>query len=348
VPDNSQVCIAVDHTGGYYSAPIVYFLTSRGYTIYYLASRSIKDAKERFLHEENKTDKLDSAMLAYLLYLRDAYGSSLNITATIADLESRAALLRSLVLQRKQYVKLAHQAANRLHQYLLAIFPEGELTHFTQLLKIIPFYPTPLDMLKSNRLEKIKGINEEKRDTILTLAKQTVGVPGDHYRWAIQDLCTQLTEAKRKSESMANALKKEVEQHPYGEILLSFPFISEITSATLIGIIRDINYWQNKKKLKKALGVHGREYISGAGSGIRRPGRSGSREAKSLLYLACRGCIRDSTPANDFKDYFEKQMRHNKIWIKAIVSTCSKMAEIIYHCLKSGEKYSYQGKYKLH
>jgi transposase len=348
VPDIKQISIAVDHTGGYYSAPIVNFLTSRGYNIVYLASQSVKAAKERFLREENKTDKIDSAVIAYLLYLRASLGLSLNISATVADLESKATLLRSLVLQRMQYVKLANQTTNRLHQYLLAVFPEGELKYFRQLLKILIYYPTPNDMLKSNGLKKIEGISDEKRNSILALARNTVGVPGAQYRWIIKDICIQRAEALHKSESMERMLEKEVRKHPYGEILFSFPYIKGVISATLIGIIKDINYWPNKNKLKKALGFYGREYISGAGLATKRPGKGGSRNAKRVLFQACFGCLRNNSPPNDFKDYYEKQRSHGKIYSKAIASTSGKMVEIIYHCLKSGEKYSYQGKYKLH
>ena len=116
---------------------------------------TVKAAKERFLGEENKTDKLDAAILAYLLYLRDSQGSSLHITATKADLNSSATLLRSLILQRMQYVKLSTQATSRLRQYLLAVFPEGESKYFKQLLKIVSYYPIPVDILNSNQLKDI-------------------------------------------------------------------------------------------------------------------------------------------------------------------------------------------------
>ena len=77
VTNVNQVSIAIDHTGGHYSEPISYFLKSKGYAVYYLGTASIKAAKERLLGEENKTDKIDSATLAYLLYLRDFYKVSL-------------------------------------------------------------------------------------------------------------------------------------------------------------------------------------------------------------------------------------------------------------------------------
>ena len=33
--------------------------------------------------------------------------------------------------------------------------------------------------------------------------------------------------------------------------------------------------------------------------------------------------------------------------MKALVATMGKLAEIIYHCLKTGEPYEYQGEYKV-
>jgi len=68
-----------------------------------------------------------------MLYLRDAHGLTFRISAMIPELGSKAAALNSLVLQRWQLNKLATQATNRLHQFLLAVFPEGEAQHFAQL-----------------------------------------------------------------------------------------------------------------------------------------------------------------------------------------------------------------------
>jgi hypothetical protein len=76
--------------------------------------------------------------LAYLLYLRDLYKINLNITATSADFESQSYLMRSLLLQSQYYRKLEKQTTNRLHQYVHAVFPEGEETYFRACLKIQP------------------------------------------------------------------------------------------------------------------------------------------------------------------------------------------------------------------
>ena len=88
IGDGDDVSIAVDFTGGHYSEPITYFLKSRGYNVFYLTPMGVKAAKERFLGEENKTDNIDAATSAYLLYLRDKHGVSLHITATTPRLSN--------------------------------------------------------------------------------------------------------------------------------------------------------------------------------------------------------------------------------------------------------------------
>ncbi len=128
--------------------------------------------------------------------------------------------------------------------------------------------------------------------------------------------------------------------------MLSFPYIGEIAAATIIGIIKDMGRWPDKKKLKKALGVYSSLTQSGSNSGRTRQGKEGSRHGRRVLFQVCFGCIKTSTPANDFKDYYLRQVARGKPRIKALVSTMGKLAEIIYHCLKVSEPYQYQGKYR--
>ncbi len=93
-----------------------------------------------------------------MLYLRDIHGLSFRISPMVPELQSKAATLNSLVLQRWQLNKLVNQVTNRLHQIMLAVFPEGEAQCFNSLLKVASFYPTPEDILESNSLEDIKGL----------------------------------------------------------------------------------------------------------------------------------------------------------------------------------------------
>ncbi len=279
-----------------------------------------------------------------MLYLRDVHGLSFRISAMTPELGSKAAALNSLMLQRWQFNKLASQATNRLHQFLLAVFPEGEAQYFNQLLKIAPYYPTARDILASNGLERIEKLREKDKESILELATNSVGVPGDTYQWLIRDLSVQRMESLAKRDALTSILRTQVAAHPYGDILLSFPFLGEIAAATIIGIIKDIERWPDKKKFKKALGVYSSLTQSGGDSGQTRQAKEGSRHGRRVLFQICLGCIRNNAPDNGFKDYYLHQVARGKPRMKALVSTMGKLAKIIYHCLKVGEPYQYQGK----
>ena len=337
-----EAAIAVDHTGGHYSEPLVYFLQGKGYNVYHLEPKAVKAARERLLDEESKSDTIDAASTAYLLYLRDVHGLSFRISAVTPELGSKASVLRCLVIQRQQYNKLATQFTNRLHQLLLAVFPEGEAKYFSKLLKITPYYPTPQDILTSQNLKGIKNVSHADKEIIMALASQTVGAPGKVYRELIRDLSRQRNEAIAKREAITDLIEKEVATHPYGAILLSFPYFGSIAAATIIGVVRDIDRWPSKKKLKKALGVYSTLKQSGTSAGKGRMGKEGSRHGRRVLFQVVFRCIRSATPDNDFKDYYLRQVARGKPRLKAVVSTMGKLAEIIYHCLSTGELYQYQ------
>ena len=161
VNDKEDVVIAVDHTGGHYSEPIVYFLLKSGYRVYYLESKGIKSARERLLDQESKSDEIDSISAAYMLYLRDTQGLSFRISLMKYELGTQAAVINSLILQRWHFNKLITHMTNKLHQLLIATFPEGESRYFKKLMEIIPYYPTPQYICNGNNLNGVKRVNEK-------------------------------------------------------------------------------------------------------------------------------------------------------------------------------------------
>ena len=98
--------------------------------------------------------------------------------------------------------------------------------------------------------------------------------------------------------------------------------------------------------LKKALGVYSTLRQSGSSTGKGRQGKEGSRHGRRALFQVVFRCVRRSTPDNDFKDYYLGQVARGKPRLKALLPTMGKLAEIIYHCLKTGEHYQYQGIYR--
>ena len=345
-PNPEHVSIAVDHTGGHYSEPVVHFLLRKGYRVFHLETKAVKTIRERFLDKENKSDTIDAFGSAYILYLRDTHGTSFGVTAASPQLNSKGAFFRALILERQRYLKMASQATNRLHHFLLAVFPEGESRYFKQLLLIIDHYPTPEYIRNSDGLKAIKKMRKVNKESILELAYRTVGVPGEMYERVIKTLSAQRSDCLAKCEVIESLLSEELLKHPYGNILLSFPQIGFVSAATIIGIVQDIQRWPTKQKLKKALGIYGKVYQSGKRSKRTRIGKEGSRHGRRVLFQICLSTAAPSATPSDFRDYYLRQVRQGKPKKKALVSTMGKLAEIIYHCLKTGEPYVYQGVYK--
>ncbi|MCJ7744448.1 MAG: transposase, partial [Dehalococcoidales bacterium] len=230
--------------------------------------------------------------------------------------------------------------------YLLAVFPEGETRYFHQLLRITHRYPTPRDIIASRGFKMVTSISDKDKAGILELARNTVGAPAETYRWLIRDLSLQRLEYSQKRETLTNMLRKYVVQHPYGDILFSFPHLAEIGAATIIGVIQDVTRYPNKKKFRKAMGVYARQTQSGGSPTRAGRGKEGSRDGRRVLFQVCFGCIRNKARDNDFRDYYRHQVVRGKPRMKALVATMGKLAEIIYHCLTRGERYEYQQKYR--
>ncbi len=251
------------------------------------------------------------------------------------------------MLQRLQFNKLATQVTNRLHQFLLAVFPEGEALYFNQLLKIIPYHPTPRDILNSNGLDEIEGLYQKDKENIIQLAANSVGMPNDVYGWPIREQSILRMELLKRRDTVTSMLRTQVAAHPYGEILLSFPYLGEIAAATIIGNIKDIERWPDKKKFKKTLGVYGTLVQSDTSQSRPRQGKEGSKHGGRVLFQICWGSVRTNASDNDFRNSYFRQVVRGKVRIKALVSIMGKLTEIIYHCLKAGELYQYQGKYRV-
>jgi hypothetical protein len=73
--------------------------------------------KERLLDEQSKSDNIDAAGAAYLLYLRDVHGLSFRISVVMPELGSKAIVLHHLIIQKQQYNKQATQLTNSLPSY---------------------------------------------------------------------------------------------------------------------------------------------------------------------------------------------------------------------------------------
>jgi transposase len=348
-PDPQAVQVAVDHTGGHYSAPLVHFLLTEGFDVYHLEPKAVHMVRKGILDEERKDDSLDAATLARLLYLRDRLGESLRIAPVRPDLTSSATGIRAAILQRWSANKTATQAANRLHQYLTATFPEGEKAFFKELLTIARFFPPTPDRILAVHAEgnpDALPLPRKKWSTIVEAARESVGVPSAPFDRVLSRAGEDYARAIAQRDAMGADIEAHVQAHPYGPILLSFPYVGPAAAAVVIATIQDVSRYPTKKHFRKALGLYSTAKQSGERAPEGKMGREGSRDGRRVLYQACMGMVAKSAPPTDFRDTYQRQVDNGKKRKRALVAIAGKLAEVIYHCLRTGQPYRYQGTWR--
>lgn len=325
--------------------PLVYFLQQQGYCLFQVPAEAAMEARRRLLGHEAKTDELDASALAYLLYLHQVFGLSLRIARVTPSINGQREVLRLLVSQRWQLVKMHTQISNRLRPLVAAVFPEGEEEFFNALLRILPRMPVPEDLVVAGKAGDLKmpGMSRSRKNRLLFLAETTVGLPGELFREAIRTFAELRQDIEKHRKHIERLLAEELHDNPAYDILLSFPGMGTLTAATLLGAIGDVERWKSVAAFKKGMGVYGEIKQSGAASPRTLRGKGGNRAAKRTLYQLVVLSLSPHIPENDFRDYYRKQIAHGKPGKKAMFATMAKLAKILYFCLQKGVPYQYQG-----
>ncbi len=340
---SDSVTVGIDHTGGHYSGPLLTFLYSKGYTIYYLEPKGFRVNKKNLLGIDNKTDALDSISMAVLLWMRDTTNKQLRFSTTKPEMNTLSSVLHPLIQQRWTMNKYKNQATNRLRHLLSSTFPEGEEQYFDYLLKILHLYPTPARMLEAGEKELVKaGLSKAKAAAIIQCAKTTIGIPAERYEEVIKIMTLQRQEAEQKVDTLTEQITKQIEEHPYARILMSFPAVNYIAAGTLLSVIGNIDNWKTKGALRKAMGIYPTVSASGRNAGTFKLGQEGSRDARRVLYQVIFTCLSPTSKDNYFRDYANRCKARGMSGKKAILAAAGVFIEVLFHCLKNNELYEYK------
>ena len=124
-----------------------------------------------------------------------------------------------------------------------------------------------------------------------------VAVPVEHLvgrqKWVIEE-ALRLEESIQLIDVEIHSLlrgypEKEIEPHPYTELLLSFPFVSENIACTLIGVIGDKDRFNTYKEFKKYLGVSAENSQSGTSVRSAKKTYRGVQDARNKVKLPTEG-----------------------------------------------------------
>jgi len=330
-PQAKEAVVGLESSGYYYSRPIAEFLGKR-LTLLFVDGAAVKDARERFFSITYKDDDIDARCIARLLFLRDSLGEPLGVSPVTLDLADRSQAIRVLSRQRRAMCKMITATTNRLHRIYSGIFPEAVGEHWLAILRVADSFPIPSE-LAAAQPEQLSGIrSRRKRESLIALAKETVGADATHYRRLVLFLVRQLKQQRELLKDIEEELRGELSTHPQARILLTIPGIGSWTAAEIIGLVGDVRRYPTKKKFRKMLGVYPVSEQSGISLKRSRMGRQGARSGRGSLYIAVVGLLAPNRRPNFIADYVDRRRSQGMGGKAAVIAAMGKLAETIWSC----------------
>ncbi|SFR27602.1 MULTISPECIES: IS110 family transposase [unclassified Paenibacillus] len=238
--------ILLEPTGGHYSYLVVRVLLDRGYSIYQVENKAVKDFRERQLGLNEKSDEIDARIMAYMGWHKTLHPDMRSVR-TVRPASAEQVLYRTLTRDRWLLTTQLTRRKNQVQQLFSVTNPElkraFKKTGALSVLKLALKYPTAQEMAKVTQ--------DELRQTLITIGARTtatkasmtlaellpntlaLNIPhlADRQTWLIEEALRIDEAIKSMDKQIASLLygnkEKGYKPHPYTMILISFPIMSE-------------------------------------------------------------------------------------------------------------------------
>lgn len=351
--------ILLEPTGGHYSYLVQQVLLNEGYELFQVENRAVGEFRKNNLGISEKTDSMDAKVMSYMGWHKQLHPHMQGVSL-IRPQSVLQSLFRTVMRDRWYLNVQLTRRKNQVQQLLKVTHPDLNKAFKSlsspSVMKLVLQYPTGLHM-KEATAEEIyqtliragaKGVAKKAANTLAKVMPNTIAVPAEHLverqKWVIEE-ALRLEESIKLIDQEIHTLlwgnpEKCVEPHPYTEILMSLPFISENIACTLIGVIGDIERFRTYKEFKKYLGVSAENKQSGTSVTGTRQTYSGVRDARRVLYqIALIVLANGQKHPTVFKLYYDRKVNEGMNKKKAIGHLCGKIAALIYTVLKNKKIY---------
>jgi transposase len=275
---------------GHYWKPLIHYMCCRGVEVSFIKTTAVKAMRELTDSTPSKNDKRDAVTLAHLLREGKVLKSP--------PVEGVWRELRDLVKHHRRLTEENGALLQRLRTIIDTFFPEltgafcsNKAVGLWRLLEEAPF---PEDLIArgpewlSSNLKKWtrrgKGA-EEKADLLMKAAAESVGLPvrhGDRVR--LQSLLGLLVHYRGELASLEQEMERVLMETGYGEILLSFPGMGVITSATFLGELGNPANFENANQVVSFAGIDPSENSSGKKESRRKISKKGRPVMRANIY----------------------------------------------------------------
>lgn len=343
--------VVLEATGNY-SKPITDFFQRSGYNVVVLNPIMTHLQKAKSVRKI-KTDPVDVDRIAKVYYL--------NKVDANYDVPDYIAELQCLSRQYEGLMRTYTEIQLRMQSILDLVFPNYH-TVFSHVccnssLMILMSYPAPDDILKANTKDLFKIIKSSARghsdDWCNTKVQQLLAAAGESLpshkaqqsnTRVLKDYLRILMTQKQILTDIRAHLISRASLSPAYALLLSIPGIGELTAATILSEIGQVNRFPTEKQLVAFAGLDPSVFQSGKfKSTNNRISKRGSSYLRKALYQATIGAIskRKNGSANPVLfEFYTKKRSEGKSPKVAIIATSGKLLRIIYGILTSQKPFS--------
>lgn len=265
--------ILLEPTGGHYSYLVQQVLLNEGYNLFQVENRAVGEFRKNNLGISEKTDSMDAKVMAYMGWHKQLHPHMQGVSL-LRPQSVLQSLFRTVMRDRWYLNVQLTRRKNQVQQLLKVTHPDlnkaFKRLSSPSVMKLVLEYPTGLHMKDAtpeelyNALLKAgaKSVAKKAANTLAKIMPNTVSVPVEHLvgrqKWVIEE-ALRLEESIKLIDKEIHTLlwgntDKGIDSHPYTEILLSLPFVSENIACTLIGVIGDIERFNTYKEFKNILG----------------------------------------------------------------------------------------------
>lgn len=350
VQANSSVkpTIVLEATGNY-SKPLVNYFKAIGYDVVILNPLTTSTQKRKSMRKV-KTDPIDTFRIAQVYYLNNC---SPNIS-----IDEKYEELRNLCRQWDGLNNLYTETQLKFQSILDLVMPDlnkvfRDLCSPTciELVSNFPTYSSITEAGMDNIMEVLKISKHSKEwrtkkaELLLSIARESL--PYDKAQQSnlqvLKSYITILKTFKKELTDMRALIVSRAGSLSEFPLLSSIPGVGDITAATILGEIGDIDRFDSPKKLIAYAGLDPSVFQSGKfNAKHNKISKRGSHYLRKALYQATfAGVSKQTTGIRNVTlyQYYTKKLDEGKAVKSALIATSNKLLRIIYGILKNGEAF---------
>ena len=339
-PYKSNLEIGMEATGHYWLS-LYSFLVEKEFIIHVINPIQTDGWRKGTEIRKRKTDIIDSILIADFI----RYGNFLETSLANEDVMS----LRNLSRFRNYLISSIGDLKRKTICVLDQIFPEYSSifsdvfgkTSKELLLQLNT--PTDFEDISSSQLEQVltkvtlKKFAKDKINTISALAKTSFGITFciDSFSFQLKLLIEQISFIEKQVSDVEKQIKEILAK--INSPITTVPGIGDVTAATILGEIGDINRFSSGSKLVAYAGIDATISQSGEyESTNNRMSKRGSPYLRKALFQAA---FIASNCDFVFKDYYQRKRAEGKHHKVAIGAVARKLCHTIHAVLKNNSSY---------